>query len=388
MLNKTRAILQAGMIGLLAQMLWAGSGVTLSVSNPTQDDWAEVPVVLPFDARLAALGDSPLMIEGPGGKSVVQRDDLNGDGTTDEIVFLVGLKAGQSKELTIKPRSGLDEPPSRAHCGMYLRGLVGPAWESDVIAYRVYWNGHTAFDIFGKSQPILSLEAYAAPGLNYHVQSKYGLDVLKVGPALGVGGFGVWVDDQICMAADTMKTYHVRANGPLRAVLDLEFIDWYMGKGKKEPGTHGPGYQRRLDMYARLSICAGQKWSQVDLRIEPVDKLPVPEVVVGVVKHEDTELIEVKDAGVVGRWGHQALGDHEKPKSADLGLGFAVDPQAVQVYAQNEYNNYVRLKAEDGQVRYRIHGSWEKEPDGAQSTAEYKEMLLKVARKKPVVKVH
>jgi hypothetical protein len=382
------------LIGLIALFGWctalfAAEEIAIEVTNPSEDDWKEVPVVVKWTEQMEQLGFGQLKVVDPGGEDgVVQRDDLNRDGMTDEIVFLAELKAGENKTYKLQRRTSDELPEWRAHAGMYLRGLVGPAWESDVIAYRVYWNNHTAIDVFGKTMPILALEAYASPELNYHVESKYGLDVLKVGPALGVGGFGVWIDGKVWMAKDTMKTYHILANGPLRAVLGLKFVDWYVGDGKKDPAKAGEkGFKRRLDMDVHLKICAGQKWSTADLYINPVDPKPVPDVVTGVVRHEETKSVHNAEVGILGRWGRQALGDHEVKKAADLGLGVAVDPEDVIKYTKDDYNDLVLLKPKQGRISYRLHASWEKEPNGAKSAEDYKEMLSKVARKVPQVKV-
>lgn len=360
--------------------------VKVTVHNPSADHWAEAPITFACTDAMRPLPKGPLALKGPE-KVFVQADDLDGDGKPDELAALVSLEPGQSKSYELVADPTVMVPEKRTHTGMYLRGLVGPGWESELTAYRIYWNSATAIDIFGKTQPILSLEAYAAPGLNYHVESKYGMDVLKVGPALGVGGFGVWLDGKVYKIADTLRTYHVRATGPIRAVLDCEFVDWYVGPGEKKPGASGPGVKRRLDLTARLSIFAGQKWGTAELFCKPVDRGPVPEFVTGVVKHEQTELIQDEERGMVGRWGLQALGDHEVRQAANLGLGVVVDPATVAAYGEDAVNSYVRLKATDGRVTYRYHGSWAKEPGAADSTAAYQAMLAKVAGLRPQVKV-
>ena len=74
-------------------------------------------------------------------------------------------------------------------------------------------------------------------------------------------------------------------------------------------------------------------------------------------------------------------------KAADLGLGVVVNPEDVIAYTEDDYNDLVRLKTKKGRISYRFHGSWEKEPEGAQNANEYLEMLSKVARKRVVVKV-
>ena len=368
-----------------AAVLAAQPLVVVDVKVASDRDAREVPVVVPIDpsGKVASAGDLVVAGAQPG---FVQRDDLDGDGRVDELVFLVDVPAGQSVRCELVPGTPPRIAP-RAHAGMYLRGLVGPAWESDVAAYRIYWNNDTALDIFGKTSPILSLKAYATGEFNYHVETKYGLDVLKVNQSLGVGGFGVWLDGRIWKISDTLKTHFVRADGPLRAVLEVQFIDWYTGPGGKKPGESGPGIQRRFDLYGWLSIVAGQHWGQVDLRIHPVDKGPIPEIVTAVVRHEDTELIRDENAGLVARWGRQALGDHEVPKSGDLGLAVLVDPKTVSAYGEDEDDSYVRLTPRDGRVRYWYHGSWFKEPGGARSTAQYEAMLREVIARRPQVKV-
>ena len=69
-------------------------------------------------------------------------------------------------------------------------------------------------DIFGKTKPILSLDGWATPGVPHAIENEYGLDVLKVGRALGVGGFGAWIDGRIQKVSNVMKTHHIRADGP------------------------------------------------------------------------------------------------------------------------------------------------------------------------------
>jgi hypothetical protein len=359
--------------------------VEVKVTNPTENDWAEVPVVLKWEGKVTQLGDGPLAWLARGQVNPVQRDDLDGDGTTDELVFLVPLKAGESKTVTLSRAKEPVDCESRAAAGMWLRGLVGPAWESDVVAYRFYWNDNPGLDVFGKTSPMLSLEAYASGDFNYHVETKYGLDVLKVGPALGVGGFGVWIDGRIYKPSDTLKTYFIRANGPLRSVLECQYVDWYAPPRGSE-ASKPEGLPRRIDATVQFSIIAGQYWGRASIELQAIDKKPLPEVVTGVVIHEDTKLIRDTETGIIGRWGRQALGDHEVPQSSDLGLGVIVDPKGA-TFGQGPHNNYARLTPVDGKVEYLYHASWVKEPGGATSPEEYEQKLRGVARKTRLLEV-
>ncbi|GMU23273.1 MAG: hypothetical protein AMXMBFR13_33550 [Phycisphaerae bacterium] len=362
--------------------------VTIQVHNPTPDPWAEAPVFLAFTPAMASIGSGEFAVRDGQETLPVQRDDLDGDGDSDEIAFLVRLEPGQTREFELIPRPPGLSVPQRAHAKMSLKGYDGPGWESDVMAYRIYWNADNAMDIFGKTKRILSLEAWATPGLPHNIENEYGLDVLKVGRAFGVGGFGAFIDGKLEKVSNVMKTYHVRATGPVRAVIDLEYVYWQPGpfpdlSRQAITSSRSPHY----DLLVRMSIFAGQRWGQADLHIKPHRGSPMPEIVTGVPKHEDTVLIQDRVDGLLGRWGNQALGDRDAPRAGNLGLGVVVDPRQAVAFGEDDFNTFVRLKTTDGKVSYRYHGSWFKEPGAAASREEYQVMLRNVARLRPEASV-
>jgi hypothetical protein len=366
----------------------AVTALTIRVHNPTQDQWAEAPVSVPFTPAMADIGSGELAIRDGQETLPVQRDDLDGDGDSDEIAFVVRLEPGQTHQFELIPRPAELDVPKRTHAKMSLKGYDGPGWESDVMAYRIYWNADNAMDIFGKTKRILSLEGWATPGVPHNIENQYGLDVLKVGRAFGPGGFGAFIDGKVEKVSNVMKTYHVRATGPVRAVIDLEYVYWQPGPfpdlaRQAITSNRSPHY----DLLVRMSIFAGQRWGQADLHIKPHRGSPMPEIVTGVPKHEDTALIQDKKNGLLGRWGNQALGDRDAPQSGNLGLGVTVDPNQIVAFGEDDFNTYVRLKPADGKVSYRYHGSWFKEPGAAASAKEYEAMLLSVARLRPEASV-
>lgn len=382
------AMWTAGVVLGLALSVTADSSVTITVSNPTQDNWPEVPVVVAWTAELEEAWEAGCRYLSSGHPVALQCDDLDGDGRTDELVFLASLRPGETRKYTLDREGAEIKIAPRAHALMSLKGFDGPGWESDVIAYRIYWNADNAMDIFGKSRPILSLDHWAKPGVPHSIEDEHGIDVLKVGRALGIGGFGAWIDGRIHKVSNVMKTHHIRADGPLRAVVDLEYVYWQPGpfpdlSRQAITSNSAPHY----DLWVRMSIFAGQKWGQAAIRIHPLSGSPMPEMVTGLPKHEDTTLIQDQATGILGRWGRQALGDRDAPKAGNLGLGVIVDPDRVVAFGEDDFNTYARLRADGGKVQYRYHGSWFKEPDAARSAKEYKDMLRAVARMRPEVKV-
>lgn len=356
----------------------AAPSLKVEVRNPSPDNWTDAPVVVKV-----AEGDwstSSAVVARCGEQLVfVQPDDMDGNGKVDELCFLVDLKAGETRTFAIESASAPAKVEPRAHVGMFLptakiKGMEGPGWESDRIAYRLYWDERNPVDVFAKTQPILSLDQFAAKGHDYHVHSKWGQDVLKVGTALGCGGFGAYINDKVEKVSYVGKRdYRILADGPIRAAIDLKYTDWETSS-------------RKLNMTCRMSIFAGQSWAEAALKMQAVDGKPLPEFVTGIVRHEDTTLVEDTNLGTLGRWGKQALGDKEVPKQANLGLGVVCKPSEIVAYGEDKVNNFIRLKS-DGAVSYRYMANWEKQPDAAKSAEEFGEMLKRVARLHPEVKV-
>lgn len=365
---------------LFNAMAFNGSGVSITVKNPTDQSWIEAPVVVPFSPELDSLGSPDILLQGTE-ILPIQADDLNKDGKPDEIVFLVTLEPGDTKEyIAIKNAYGFYSP-NRSHAGLYIKGFEGPGWESDRLGFRLYWDERNAIDLFCKKKPILGLKQYAKPEVNYHQDTPWGMDVLKVGPSLGAGGFGIWLGDKIQKVAEAERNFEVIVDGPIRSIIDLKYTNWIVEK-------------RKFDLTARITITAGQKWADVELFLTPQDDGKVPELVTGVVKHEETSLIQDKKTGILGRWGLQALAPGEVPKGSNLGFGVVVNPSQIVEFGEDASNNYIRLKAEKSPVaktkgkntvyaRYKIHASWIQEAGGARSTEEYQAMLSSLAKLKP-----
>ncbi|MGI8905669.1 MAG: DUF4861 family protein [Candidatus Sumerlaeaceae bacterium] len=363
---------QTALFGLAASFATAA---TVSVTNPTDDDWKEAPVVV----RLNSAADVKSAMA-DGARSAVQADDLDGDGKPEEIVFLAALKPHETKKFTLSNEAPETSAPPRAHAGMYIKsptmkGMEGPGWESDLIAFRIYWDSRNATDVFCKTEPVLSLEAFASKGMDYHNSSKWGMDVLKVGTALGIGGFGVLDEKNVVKVADAKRDFKLLADGPIRAVCDFLFTDWTTSSGRK------------LDLTARQLIYAGQTWAECQLTIKANDNKPPPELVAGVVQHPGAQLIKYQKLGVAGTWGNQALGDGQKPHSGNLGLGVTANPEIIDGVNMDPVSLYMRLKAPEGKATYRYVANWFKQPDAVKSAEEFRDYMARVQRLQPQVKI-
>lgn len=182
-----------------------------------------------------------------------QADDLDGDGTVDEIAFLVaGARAGGAPvavalaygdDAEIAP---LRQPFAKRARALFAKKYEGMGWESDRVAWRLYFDKRNAVDLFGKRQHGLSLDHFAKPGVDYHQESAWGRDIYKNGDALGIGSIGAYVDNKVVKVSDVgERAWRIIADGPVRAIVDLIYTNWKVA-GKT------------VVLTSRLTIWAGQ----------------------------------------------------------------------------------------------------------------------------------
>jgi len=117
----------------------------------------------------------------------------------------------------------------------------GPSWENDKIGFRHYLDGRNAKDLFGKIASFMSPEnvginAQGAVEDNYHVMADWGRDILAVGNSVGIGGYGLMVNDKLLRLGVTVddsinnveKTvFRITAEGPVQSVLSYNYENWH-----------------------------------------------------------------------------------------------------------------------------------------------------------------
>ena len=72
----------------------------------------------------------------------------------------------------------------------------GVGWENEIVGYRLYLDERAVTDIFGKRTPDIVLDKVDYRS-KYHDLADWGMDVMKVGPSMGVGGLGLYRGDSL-----------------------------------------------------------------------------------------------------------------------------------------------------------------------------------------------
>src|SRR6266436_6203609 len=164
-----------------------------------------------------------------------QVDDLDGDGKGDELAFQVDLAAHQTRIVTIS--YGNQERVWRLRgdyqqraAALFSPKIEGLGWESERVAFRVYFDPRNAIDLYGKRRLTLQLGMFASPDYTYHDESPEGRDIYKVGDAIGVGSVAGFVDGKVLKVADVKdRKWRILASGPVRSVVELEYDGWRAG---------------------------------------------------------------------------------------------------------------------------------------------------------------
>jgi len=375
--------------------------VLLTLKNPLAsarpDEVAAIPLEL-IRAKAADFNPRALVLLANGRELPVQLSDEDGDGSPDHLLANLDLKAGEKARLILRyAPEGIKERiyTSRAHAELsvkfggkwvdrkYIGGAFhnvdflrvppehtdhseyiryeGPGWESDRVGFRFYLDWRNATDIFGKKDPGLVLHQVGLEDFEaYHHMSDWGMDILKVGSALGIGTVAWW-DGASANRVAVSDSIHCRVAGagPLLGRIRTDYFGWKAGN------TTG-------NLHSDLSITAGSRMTRHLLSLEGA----LDNLCTGLVKLPDTELIPPPAEGEwswLATWGVQSLNN-------DL-LGMAIFfRRADQITTTaDDLNHVVVLRPAQGKLEYYFLAAWELEPDGITSREAFAAELAAVA---------
>jgi unsaturated chondroitin disaccharide hydrolase len=181
-----------------------------------------------------------------------QVDDLDGDHKPDDLAFQIDLKPHQTRIVTITYGSPdrifrlRGDYPARTNA-IFNTKIDGMGWESERIAFRLYFDKRNAIDIYGKTRSTLLLDRFQTPGYVYHNASPDGRDIYLVADAIGAGAVAGWVNGATAKVAGVAdRKWRIISTGPVRAIVDLDYNGWTVA-GKT------------LTVKSRITMWAGER---------------------------------------------------------------------------------------------------------------------------------
>jgi pectinesterase len=248
--------------------------VVVRVENPIALERHDETIVLPWASlrqRLPSLVPGRVRVRELANDSelVTQLLDADKDGSPDSLLFQASFFPSETKSFAIEPVASAIAPKPRAHV-KFIPERTDVAWENDRIAFRTYgqllWqleNLHSSgVDVWVKRTRELVLDKWYGAGHDaYHADHGEGADFYKVGPTLGGGATAIWRNGTM-YRAENFKTYRIIADGPIRAIFELDFEPW-------------DAAGLRVTETKRIAIDAGQQlyWQQSVFRAEGADSL-------------------------------------------------------------------------------------------------------------------
>jgi hypothetical protein len=286
-----------------------------------------------------------------------QLDDFDGDGKADELAFLLDMKAGESKKIRLITADATAAPcaAGRVHAQLFLRDKSsnaiipvpaaasptgnlynslhhhGPAWETDLIAYRAYFDHKQTIDVYGKRRQQLELDASKWYPADEQLKQGFGDDILLVSGSVGVGTLKGW-DGSKALHISPVGNREARiiAAGPLRTVVEMRVQKWmYM--------------MDSLDIICRYITYAGHR----DVEVRVVSSKPFApniQLCTGVQKmQKSTEFFSDK-AGLACVWGTGfPVNDTVKYGLQTAGLAVAIPAGVYNGDATDKYNHLTLL---------------------------------------------
>lgn len=310
---------------IIAALLMCGVTVTnaetktikVKLTNPLNVKRSDVPVVVSlrdvqFNVVDAVVKDDDREVSS-------QIDDLDRNLRNDELAFFIDMEAKGKKTLTVELYSDKQTErnyPRRTYGDMivrdfktkkknkfpgYIHSLSAPEgvdvfhllhhhgadFESELVAYRVYFDERQTYDLYGKYNKQLELQTSQFYPDDEQLAAGYGDDVLWAGQTVGLGALRGW-DGQKPTMVSPVKSRGQRmvASGPVRTIVELTDEGWQLGG-------------QTFNIRQNVIIYAGHR----DCEVQVHQDTPVKEVqfATGVINLNGKMYSDHK--GLVGDWG-------------------------------------------------------------------------------------
>lgn len=357
--------------GLSASAQGQEKKIEVIVENPWNAEKVDEPVVIDLSSLGAGFTVKSATVFDGTNEIPSQLDDMNGDTRADELAFVINLPASGKKTLNVTLSSLKSDKtyPARVYAEMlfrtskknkYAKGYAiyadgasdtynvqhhhGAAFESELVAYRIYFNEKQTTDLYGKFHKGLELEESQFYPTDEQLKRGFGDDVIKVNSSCGAGTLRGWDGTQSTLIKPVaVRGQRILASGPVRTIVDAEVKGWQ--------------YQNKeLNMINRYTLYAGHRDAQVDMLFDaPLDKEVFCTGVQNITGHAD---MFSDHNGLVASWGTDwPVNDTVKYKKETVGLATYI-PKKYVVKETSDKENFLYTISAPGKSSFRYYTSF------------------------------
>lgn len=345
--------------------------IEVIVENSWNAEKVDEPVVIDLSSLGAGFTVKSATVFDGTNEIPSQLDDMNGDTRADELAFVINLPASGKKTLNVTLSSLKSDKtyPARVYAEMlfrtskknkYAKGYAiyadgasdtynvqhhhGAAFESELVAYRIYFNEKQTTDLYGKFHKGLELEESQFYPTGEQLKRGFGDDVIKVNSSCGAGTLRGWDGTQSTLIKPVaVRGQRILASGPVRTIVDAEVKGWQ--------------YQNKeLNMINRYTLYAGHRDAQVDVLFDaPLDKEVFCTGVQNITGHAD---MFSDHNGLVASWGTDwPVNDTVKYKKETVGLATYI-PKKYVVKETSDKENFLYTISAPGKSSFRYYTSF------------------------------
>ncbi len=340
--------------------------ITVEITNPSNGERKDVPVVIRlneigpgFKVRSATVYDGTKELPS-------QLDDLTMDLMADELAFVIDMPGNTTKEVKVTLSSEKSEKnyTSRVFAEMLISDKNGkhvpiqsitipgasniynqlhhhgPAFESELVAYRIYFDQKQTVDLYGKFNKGLEIEESQFYPTDEQLARGFGDDVLRVSGSCGLGALKGWNGSKATHIEPVQwRTESILAYGPIRTVVDVKAQGWeYQGS--------------ELTMTNRYILYAGHRDAEVEVYFEQPLKEETfatgVQDILGSISYSDNE-------GLIGCWGTDwPVNDTIKYAKETVGLGTYIPRRYVKSEIKDKPNYLYQIQA-PGETGFKYH---------------------------------
>lgn len=372
---------------LLACQANAQVTIQLQLTNPTKMERTDAPVVV----NLSEYNDvRSAMVTIDGVEQPCQLDDLDQDGRFDELAFVTDFTKKQKKDaiVTLFNNGEPRQYAPRTYAEMVMRNSKvkeknkhdiyissitvdketansnsynilhhhGVAFESELIALRIYLDQRQTLDLYGKFHEGLELKETQFYTSDEQKQQGYGDDVLWVGNTFGLGAMRGWDGTAPTLLSDYQRrTQRILATGPVRTIVEVKDDGW------RVTPTALP-----VNMTIRYTLYGGHRDIDVDVTFNR--NVPDLQFSTGIINVKNSEEFSDKD-GLRACWGTDwPATDTLKWKRETVGLAIYMPAKyRVKEMEANTDNYAYVVKADGNKIHYSLSYTSDNEDFGYHS---------------------
>ena len=370
----------------------------VSAKNTAALAKADVPVVLKLKEYATETSKvKSAMVTINGAEVPCQLDDIDRDGIYDELCFLTDLKKHEKKLFTVtlyddgKPREYAPRTYSelllrnpkvkiKNKHNIYLKEMTvdrgvdpyqsvhhhGIAFESELVAFRIYFDHRQTVDAYGKFHKQLEIKDTQFYTDADQKAAGYGDDVLWVGSSYGVGALRGWDGTNQLMLEDVdSRTQRVIAQGPVRSIIELVDENW-----RPTPSA------KPVTMTTRYTIYGGHRDVDVDIFFNHTAK--DYEFATGVINVKGSKEFSDNE-GLRGCWGSDwpvGVKDTAGHKIETVGLGIIIPKKYIRKEMPADKVNYTYVVGTDNdELHYKYIFASDNEDFGVHSAEDWFKLL-------------